>query len=83
MKKIAVYLINKYQKISKYTPKVCREILYPSCSIYKTSHNTVWLFERMLYGHKENIGRCNFFDGGYDPIDNGGNNDNDASVFEF
>lgn len=72
MKKIAVYLINKYQKISKYTPKVCR--YYPSCSEYTKQAIIQYGFLKGCYMGIKRILRCNpFFDGGYDPIDNGGN----------
>lgn len=67
MKKIFLFLISIYQKISKHTPPVCR--FYPTCSEYTKQAiikygvlKGVWLgIKRILRCHPGN-------EGGYDPV---------------
>lgn len=67
MKKIFIFLINLYQKISKYTPKVCR--FYPSCSEYtKQAILKYGILKGCRLGFFRII-RCHPFNpGGHDPI---------------
>lgn len=68
MKKIIIYLIDKYQKyISPKISKNCR--FYPSCSEYtKQAIEKYGAIRGSFYGIKRII-RCNpFSKGGYDPL---------------
>lgn len=67
LQKFALGLISIYQKISKFTPKVCR--FYPSCSEYtKQAILKHGLLSGIWIGTKR-IFRCHpFNDGGYDPV---------------
>lgn len=67
MKKLILFLISIYQKISRLTPSVCR--FYPTCSEY-TKHAVLkygvikggWLgIKRIARCHPGN-------EGGYDPV---------------
>lgn len=66
-KKFALLLIKIYQKISKYTPKVCR--FYPSCSEYtRQAIEKYGLLKGGWLGLKR-ICRCHPFNpGGNDPV---------------
>lgn len=67
MKKIILFLISIYQKISSHTPAVCR--FYPTCSEYTKQAiikygimKGCWLgIKRILRCHPGN-------EGGYDPV---------------
>ena len=67
MKKIILFFISIYQKISKYTPAVCR--FTPTCSEYTRQAvekygvlKGLWLgIKRILRCHPGN-------EGGYDPV---------------
>ncbi len=68
MKKICIYLIEKYQKyISPVLGNNCK--YYPSCSEYtKQAIEKYGAIKGMYYGIKRII-RCNpFSKGGYDPL---------------
>ncbi len=67
MEKFLIFLINCYQKISKFTPKNCR--FYPTCSEYtKQAIQKYGIFKGVWLGVKR-ICRCHpFSDGGYDPV---------------
>ena len=68
MKKILLFLIKIYQKISKHTPKVCR--FYPSCSEYtRQAIEKYGAFKGSWLGLKRII-RCSpLSNGGYDPLE--------------
>ena len=67
LSKIAVFLINCYQKISKYTPKVCR--FYPTCSEYTKQAIQKYGFLKGGWLGIKRICRCHpLNDGGYDPV---------------
>ena len=68
MKKIFIYLIERYQKdISKFFRKNCK--YYPTCSEYtKQAIMKYGVIKGCLYGLKR-ILKCNpFSKGGYDPL---------------
>jgi uncharacterized protein len=67
MKKILIFLINIYQKISSLTPSVCR--FTPTCSEYtKQAIVKYGIFKGGWLGIKR-ICRCHPFNkGGYDPV---------------
>jgi len=67
MKKFVLFLINIYQKFSKYKPAVCR--FYPTCSEYtKQAILKYGLLKGGFLGIKR-ICRCHPFNpGGYDPV---------------
>lgn len=68
MKKILLFLIEKYQKhISKYLGRNCK--YYPTCSEYtKQAIEKYGVMKGSFYGIKRII-RCNpFSKGGYDPL---------------
>lgn len=67
MKKLALFLISIYQKISSLTPPRCR--FYPTCSEYtKQAIIKYGLFKGSWLGLKR-IFRCHpLNDGGYDPV---------------
>lgn len=67
LKTLLVKLINVYQKISKYTPKVCR--FYPTCSAYTKEAILKYGAIKGTYLGVKRILRCNpFCEGGYDPV---------------
>lgn len=67
MKKIAIILINIYQKFSKYTPRVCR--FHPSCSEYTKQAIIKYGFLKGCSLGILRITRCHPFNpGGYDPV---------------
>lgn len=67
MKKIVLFLINIYQKISKLTPPRCR--FYPTCSEYtKQAIVKYGLFKGGILAMKR-IVKCHpLNEGGYDPV---------------
>ena len=67
MKKLFIFLINIYQKISKLTPPHCR--FYPTCSQYmKEAISKHGIFKGGWLGIKR-ICRCHpWNEGGYDPV---------------
>ena len=67
MKKIVLFLINIYQKISKLTPPRCR--FYPTCSEYaKQAIIKYGLFKGGILAIKR-IVKCHpLNEGGYDPV---------------
>ena len=67
MKKIFIFLINVYQKISSLTPSRCR--FYPTCSQYtKESIIKYGIFKGSWLGVKR-ICKCHPLNkGGYDPV---------------
>ena len=66
-KNIAVFLIKIYQKISKYTPKVCR--FYPSCSEYTKQAILKYGFLKGSALGILRIIKCHPFNpGGHDPL---------------
>lgn len=67
LSKIAVFLITCYQKISKYTPKVCR--FYPTCSEYTKQAVIKYGFFKGGWLGLKRICRCHpLNEGGYDPV---------------
>lgn len=67
LSKIAVFLIGCYQKISKYTPKVCR--FYPTCSEYTKQAVIKYGFFKGSWLGLKRICRCHpLNEGGYDPV---------------
>ncbi|EKE02793.1 MAG: hypothetical protein ACD_20C00330G0007 [uncultured bacterium] len=67
MKKIALLLIKIYQKLSKYTPRVCR--FYPSCSEYTKQAIIKYGFLKGCYLGILRIIRCHPLNsGGFDPV---------------
>ena len=67
LKKLVLFLIKIYQKISSLTPPRCR--FYPTCSEYTKQAITKYgLFKGGLLGIKR-ICKCHpLNDGGYDPV---------------
>lgn len=67
MKKIALFLISVYQKISALTPSRCR--FYPTCSEYtKQAIERYGIFRGGWLGAKR-ICKCHpLNEGGYDPV---------------
>jgi len=67
LKKTAIFLINMYQKISKYTPRICR--FYPTCSEYtKQAVIKYGFLKGVQYGILRII-KCHPLNpGGYDPV---------------
>ena len=68
MKKIAILLIELYQKrISKYTKKNCR--FYPTCSEYSKQAILKYGFLKGSFLSIKRISKCHPFNpGGYDPL---------------
>ena len=67
MKKIALFLIFIYQKISSLTPPRCR--FYPTCSEYTKQAILKYGFIKGLKLGLIRICKCHpFNDGGYDPV---------------
>lgn len=67
MKKIIIFLINIYQKISKFTPPTCR--FYPTCSQYmKEAIIKYGIIKGGWLGLKR-LSKCHpLNEGGYDPV---------------
>ncbi len=66
-KKIALFLIGIYQKISKYTPAVCR--FYPTCSEYTRQAIEKYGFLKGSWLGLKRISKCHpWHEGGYDPL---------------
>ena len=68
MKRIAIYLIEVYQKrISKYTKRNCR--FYPTCSEYSKQAILKYGFLKGVLLSIKRISKCHPFNtGGYDPL---------------
>ena len=67
MKKVALFLISVYQKISALTPSRCR--FYPTCSEYTKQAIERFGFMRGSWLGIKRICRCHpLNDGGYDPV---------------
>jgi len=67
MKKVAIILINIYQKISRFFPKNCR--FYPTCSEYAKQAILKYGFFKGVFLGTKRIVRCHPFNsGGYDPV---------------
>ncbi|OGI00694.1 MAG: membrane protein insertion efficiency factor YidD [Candidatus Melainabacteria bacterium GWF2_37_15] len=67
MKTIFIFLINIYQKVFKYMPKVCR--FYPSCSEYTKQAIIKYGALKGGWLGVKRICRCHPFNpGGYDPL---------------
>ncbi len=68
LKKIAIFLISIYQKISKLTPPCCR--FYPTCSEYTKQAIEKYGFLKGGWLGVKRICRCHpFSEGGYDPLE--------------
>ncbi|MDD3013628.1 MAG: membrane protein insertion efficiency factor YidD [Candidatus Gastranaerophilales bacterium] len=67
LKNTAILLIKIYQKISKYTPRICR--FYPTCSEYTKQAIIKYGFFKGVQLGSLRIIRCHPFNqGGYDPV---------------
>lgn len=67
LKKFALFLIDIYQKISKYTPAVCR--FYPTCSEYTRQAIEKYGFLKGGWLGIKRISKCHpWHEGGYDPL---------------
>ncbi|MGN1125402.1 MAG: membrane protein insertion efficiency factor YidD [Candidatus Gastranaerophilaceae bacterium] len=67
MKKFLLFLIKIYQKISKYTPPVCR--FTPTCSEYMRQAIEKYGVLKGLWLGIKRICKCHpFHPGGYDPL---------------
>lgn len=67
LKNIAILLIKIYQKVSRFTPRVCR--FYPSCSEYTKQAIDKYGFLKGVRVGFLRIIRCHPFNpGGYDPV---------------
>lgn len=68
LKKILVKLIEIYQKISKFTPSVCR--FTPTCSEYTKQALQKYGVVKGLWLGLKRICKCHpFHPGGYDPLE--------------
>lgn len=68
MKKFLLFLIKIYQKISKYTPAVCR--FEPTCSEYTRQAIEKYGALKGLWLGAKRICKCHpFHPGGYDPLE--------------
>ena len=66
-KKLAIFLIKIYQKISALTPSVCR--FYPTCSEYTKQAIEKYGFLKGSWLGIKRISRCHPLNpGGYDPL---------------
>lgn len=67
MKNIAIFIINIYQKISRFFPKNCR--FYPTCSEYTKQSILKYGLLRGIFLGMKRIVKCHPFNpGGYDPV---------------
>lgn len=67
LKKLAIFLIQIYQKISSLTPPCCR--FYPTCSQYMKEAIIKYGFLKGFWLGVKRIARCHpFNEGGYDPV---------------
>ena len=67
LKNILIFLINIYQKISRYTPKVCR--FHPTCSQYTKEAIIKYGAIKGSWMGLKRICRCHpWNEGGYDPV---------------
>jgi putative membrane protein insertion efficiency factor len=67
LKKIAIILIHIYQRISRYTPRLCR--FYPTCSEYTKQAIIKYGFLKGIRLGISRIIKCHPFNqGGYDPV---------------
>ncbi|HSA07133.1 MAG TPA: membrane protein insertion efficiency factor YidD [Candidatus Gastranaerophilales bacterium] len=67
MKKISVFLINLYQKVTKPFPKICR--FYPTCSEYTKQAILKYGFFKGFWLGMKRIFKCHPYNlGGYDPV---------------
>ena len=66
-KKLAIFLIKIYQKISALTPSVCR--FYPTCSEYTKQAIEKYGFLKGCWLGLKRISKCHPLNpGGYDPL---------------
>lgn len=66
-KKLILFLISIYQKISKYTPAVCR--FTPTCSEYTRQAIVKYGVLRGLWLGVKRVSKCHpWHEGGYDPV---------------
>ena len=67
IKKIVLFLISIYQKISKYTPAVCR--FYPTCSEYTRQAIEKYGVLKGVWLGLKRISKCHpWHEGGNDPV---------------
>lgn len=67
MKKIVLFLISVYQKISKYTPASCR--FTPTCSEYTRQAIVKYGVLKGTWLGLKRVSKCHpWHDGGYDPV---------------
>lgn len=67
LKRLLIFLINIYQKISKLTPPVCR--FYPTCSEYMKQAVVKYGVLKGVYLGIKRVLKCHpFHPGGYDPL---------------
>ena len=67
MKKILLFLINLYQKISRLTPPRCR--FYPTCSEYMKQAIIIHGVVKGVWLGVKRICKCHpLNEGGYDPV---------------
>lgn len=67
MKNLILFIISIYQKISKYTPAVCR--FTPTCSEYTRQAIVKYGVLKGLWLGIKRVCKCHpWHDGGYDPV---------------
>ena len=67
MKKILLFLINLYQKITRLTPPRCR--FYPTCSEYMKQAIIIHGVVKGVWLGVKRICKCHpLYEGGYDPV---------------